>query len=438
MIALMNEQQMLAAAAEEVREAIRCAGVAQIEWAARAVKARAQLIGSLRPLLADEATAIAQTTAAVGNRPVAEKLVSEVLPLLDACRFLEKNAARILRPKRFGARGRPIWLHGSSFEVRRKAFGVMLIVGPANYPLFIPAVQMLHALAAGNAVLIKPAEGATAPIAQFVDLIAARSGIPADLIQILPESPEAARLAVRIGIDKAIFTGSSENGRSFLADLAKQNTPSVMELSGADSVFVRADADVELAAKAIEFGLSLNDGETCMAPHTIVAHRAVAERLTERLGRIGIPAETLVRVQDDEQAIEFAAMDEHGLGAAVFSRDADSARAFAERLPTGFATINDIIVPTADPRFPFGGVRGSGFGVTRGAEGLLEMTYPQAIAIRRARFLPHLEKPAAGDAEMFAAFCSMLHGRGLRPRLAALRKVIVSARTRLKSKGGTR
>ncbi|MBA2242744.1 MAG: aldehyde dehydrogenase family protein, partial [Chthoniobacterales bacterium] len=250
MIAVMDEPRMLEAEADEVRQAIAAARNAQVEWARFPIRERAKLIGSLRPSLAKAARDLARVTAAVNGRPVAEKVVSEVLPLLEAARFLQKNAARILRSKRCGAAGRPLWLYGSSFKIERKPYGVILVVAPANYPLFIPAVQMLHALAAGNAVLIKAAESASSPLRFLADEVIRRSGIPPALVQLLPESIDAAREAVRAGIDKAIFTGSSENGRDFLAELAAQNTPSVMELSGADTVFVRADADLDLAAKA--------------------------------------------------------------------------------------------------------------------------------------------------------------------------------------------
>ena len=67
--------------------------------------------------------------------------------------------ARVLAPRRCGKRGRPFWLQGVSFEVQRQPFGVVLVIGPGNYPLFLPAVHSLHALVAGNAVLLKPAPG---------------------------------------------------------------------------------------------------------------------------------------------------------------------------------------------------------------------------------------------------------------------------------------
>ncbi len=429
MIAYMDQQRLRAAEMEEVQHAIDCARRAQPAWAAQAAAERARLIGGIRLMLAERNTEIAQLTAAVSDRPLAEKIVSEVLPLLDACKFLQKNAARILRPKKFGAAGRPLWLHGHSFEVQRKPLGVILIVAAGNYPLFLPAVQMLQALAAGNAVVIKPAEGASRPIAKFIDLIA-DCGIPADLIQLLPETPNAAREAARVGVDKAIFTGSSHNGRDFLALLAEQNTPSVMELSGADTVFVRADADIALAAQAIRFGLRLNGGNTCMAPHAIVVHQSVAAELTAALKSEGVAAGAIFPVRDDAEALEVASVDEHGLGAAIFSRDEEAARRLAQQLTTGFVTINDIIVPTADPRLPFGGVRASGFGVTRGAEGLLEMTHPQAIAVRRSRFLPHFEAPSPNDAKFFSAFASLVHGRGFGRRWRALLDLIQAGRGR--------
>ncbi len=102
---------------------------------------------------------------------MAEKLVSEVLPLADACRWLEKNAARVLASRRCGKSQRPFWLKGVSFEVQRMPFGVVLVIGPGNYPLFLPAVHALHALAAGNAVLLKPAPGTRSVAIMFAKLV---------------------------------------------------------------------------------------------------------------------------------------------------------------------------------------------------------------------------------------------------------------------------
>ena len=75
-------------------------------------------------------------------------------------------------------------------------------------------------------------------------------------------------------------------------------------------------------------------------------------------------------------------------GASIFSRDLDARSHLAARIKTGFVLINDLIVPTADPRMPFGGVKASGFGSTRGDEGLLEMTFPHVVGDAPRKLTP--------------------------------------------------
>ncbi len=393
---------------------------AQRRWARFPLRQRLALVRRWRHQLAENASLLAQLTAQPNERPVTEKLVSEVIPLLDACRFLEREGRWILRARRMAGRGRPLWLSGSSFTIERKPFGVILIVGPRNFPLFLPGVQMLQALVAGNAVLLKPAEGCTAPLRWLVDQLMNLGLKEEHLIQLLPEAPAAAQEAVREGVDKVIFTGSSENGRHLLGLMAKGNTPGVLELSGADVVIVRQDADLDRAARAVSFGRTLNDGQTCMAPALILAHREVIFDLTKRLGELSVAGLEIRSFGDDQDVVSLMRSREYGLGAAIFSADAMMADQLAHQLPTGFVTINDLIVPTADPRFPFGGVRASGFGTTRGAEGLLEMTYPQVVAVRRNRWLPHLQQGQPGDEDIFLAYARLVHGRGAR-RIQSLR-----------------
>ena len=377
---------------------------------------RLRIVRELRHLIAENADALAAAAAAVSDRPLAEKLVSEVLPLADACRWLEKNAARVLAPRRHGKRGRPFWMTGVSFEIQRQPFGTVLVIGPGNYPLFIPAVHALHALVAGNAVLLKPAPG-TREVALTFASLACAAGLDPALLTILPESVEAARDAIAAGVDKVVFTGSSENGREVLAQLAVTNTPSVMELSGKDAVLVFADADLDLVVRALRFGTRLNGGETCIAPRRLVVVQSIAEDLLDRLATARGPRLLIERVRDDTAAVLRANAADFALGASIFSRDIATARALAAQIKTGFVLINDLIVPTADPRMPFGGVRASGFGTTRGDEGLLEMTHPHVVAIRRGRRHPHLDDPAPDDAHLFTAYLRAAHGRS---RLAAI------------------
>jgi len=427
--------------------------LAQSRWAQTPLRERLRIVRELRHLIAENADTLATAAGAVSDRPLAEKLVSEVLPLADACRWLERDAARVLATRRCEKRGRPFWMRGVSFEVQRQPFGVVLVIGPGNYPLFLPAVHALHALVAGNAVLLKPAPG-TREVALAFAQLSLDAGLDPALLTILPETVDAARDAIADGVDKVIFTGSSENGRDVLAALAETNTPSVMELSGEDAVLVFADADLDLVVRALRFGARLNDGETCIAPRRLIVVEAVADELRARLvvehrlpacaagghparqsEQAGSPlsaqAGSLCSVRDERAAIDLVNAAEFALGASIFSRDIAKAQALAAQIKTGFVLINDLIVPTADPRMPFGGVKASGFGTTRGEEGLIEMTFPHVVAVRRGRMHPHFDEPAAGDAHFFSAYIRAAHGRR---RFSAIREFVSALIDKTKSR----
>lgn len=115
----------------------------------------------------------------------------------------------------------------------------------------------------------------------------------------------------------------------------------------------------------------------------------------------------------------------YALAASVFG-SREEAAAIKPYINVGTVTINDLIVPTADPRIPFGGVHSSGFGVTRGPEGLLEMTRPKTTLTRRTRWLPHLDQEHEDDAELLAGAAEMLYGSskwtGFKKMMAAGRK----------------
>ena len=136
----------------------------------------------------------------------------------------------------------------------------------------------------------------------------------------------------------------------------------------------------------------------------------------------------LVPVTDMEQALDALSACPYALGAAIFGPER-AARALAPRIPAGSVCINDLIVPTADPRLPFGGRGRSGFGVTRGAEGLLEMTVIKTVSTRRGRFRPHLAPPRPGDAVRYASLIGLLYG-GPRCFLSSLQALIRGRKTR--------
>lgn len=137
-----------------------------------------------------------------------------------------------------------------------------------------------------------------------------------------------------------------------------------------------------------------------------------------------IPLLVLVPVEHDAGAVERANDSPFALGASIFTRDRRAATRLAGTTRAGVVTINDLIVPTADPRLPFGGRSGSGFGVTRGPEGLLDLTVPKVITRSRGRFRPAFDPPHPGDDSLWIAALRLAHGRGLTGRVEALGQML--------------
>jgi acyl-CoA reductase-like NAD-dependent aldehyde dehydrogenase len=253
-------------------------------------------------------------------------------------------------------------------------------------------------------------------------------------------------------------------------------------------VIIRADADLDLAVRAAVFGLRLNAGETCIAPRRVFVARSVATEFEGRLAQalsawgavpiapaaserllplllqalragahllagkiqpggaiigpvvlagakpsllllredIFAPLLTILTVADDDEAVTLANDCPYALGATIFTRDEFAAHALAAQLEAGVVIINDLIAPTADARLPFGGRKLSGFGLTRGAAGLLEMTTTKVITRRSGKWRPHFDEPHAGDAGLFHAYLTAAHGGSWRGRFAGLRQLVRS------------
>lgn len=462
---------------------------AQAVWASGTIEERVSCLRRARHLLAANATALAGAISPTLARTQADTLVTEVLPLLDACKYLERNALRLLRPNRLGSSGRPLWLSGVRAEIHRESLGHVLVIGPANFPLFLPGVQVLQALAAGNTVTWKPGEGG-ADVAVIFARALLEAGLPAGVLTVTDESVAAATKAIAAGPDKVVFTGSADAGRSVLASLAPSVTPAVLELSGCDALVVMPGADLALVARAAAFGLRLNGGAVCMSPRRLFATQATLRELRpvllealRSIPPVALPpktAQTLSSLADEavrsgaaligaftpaeqrpllvenvtpEMAIArsdvFApvlslievesllhvpaayAQCGYGLTLSIFcGRDeVPRARLLARTMKAGTVLINDLIAPTADPRVPFGGRGASGYGVTRGGEGLLEMTAVKTVIVRRRGAMRHLDATTEADTPLFAAIITALHGEGWKRRWQAVMQVIRSAKT---------
>ncbi|QDS89408.1 Succinate-semialdehyde dehydrogenase [NADP(+)] [Rosistilla ulvae] len=467
--------------------ALSNAAAAQIQWARLSVRQRARQMRSVQTHVAQSADDLCDLITLPQRRSRTETLSAELIPLCEALRYLQRNAARVLATRKLGITGRPLWLWGTRSEVQRVPLGRVLILAPWNYPLLLAGVQAAQALVAGNAVLLKPAPGCEAATATLVDCFQAVVGT--QLIQQVHSDPAVASRLIQSGVEKIVLTGASQTGRRVLATAADSLTPATMELSGCDAMVVLAGADSQRVVRSLLFGLNFNSGATCIAPRRVFVPRQQSDyyrkRLTSQLARLpAVPVhrsvgERLVQVVEDaiargaqvvgglwdRQAFErtgctpplvlfgarpdwqlmsadlfapiaavcdYSSPDElpelvgsspYALAASIFGPRA-AAVDLANRLAVGTVTINDLIVPTADPRLPFGGRRESGFGSTRGAEGLLAMTCPRVIARQSLRNPKHLAPSTAGDEEILAGLLQLNFAGGWRRRLCGLGQMV--------------
>lgn len=465
----------------------------QRHWAGLSIAGRLRPLRHFRRLLCTECDTLCDAVRRDIGKAPDETLATEILPLADAMRFLERQAPRLLRPRKVGRA--PLWLMGQRDVVHRRPRGIVAIIGTWNYPAYLNGIQIAQALTAGNAVLWKPSEVAPAT-AEVLGGLLRQAGYPPDLMETLPATREAGPAVAEADVDHVVFTGSAAIGRKLAARLGERLVSSTLELSGCDAMFVLDDADLNLAVPAAWLGCTLNRGQTCIAVRRVfvqrplyrpfvealrplVAHAkpvrlvqpgqvAHARRLVEQAVAAGAellsppapetrddphlcppsvlldarpemevcrvdafaPVTAVLPFDSVEQSLAMEAQCPYALGASVFTKEQARADEMIPRLRTGFVIVNDVIVGSAHPETPFGGTGASGWGVTQGAEGLLEMTVPQVHSYRGGTYRPHFpmtDGKGGGQGPLLRALMEWSHAPTLGRRLAGMYHTIREA-----------
>jgi acyl-CoA reductase-like NAD-dependent aldehyde dehydrogenase len=184
-------------------------------------------------------------------------------------------------------------------------------------------------------------------------------------------------------------------------------------------------ADARAQSAEIVLDGSEDSGIDGDAAVTLIAHATPA--LLSMQTDIFAPVLSMMQCADMEEALAANAACAYALTAAVFGPEPQS-RLLASRLRVGNVSIDDVVIPTADPRIPFGGRGRSGFGVTRGAEGLLAMTIPRVVQMQRSRAKRPYEPTSDGHIELFASLAQLLHAGGIRARWSGLKGLLQASR----------
>jgi succinate-semialdehyde dehydrogenase/glutarate-semialdehyde dehydrogenase len=264
--------------ADEVREAVRRARIAQASWGALSVKQRCQQVRRLRDQFVRRAEELADLLVRECGKTRNEALAMDVAVVADLATYFCKHAPTILAAERIPLH---LLLHRRS-TLHYLPRGVVGIISPWNFPLSIPMGETLMALLAGNAVVLKPSE-LTPLIALRAKELHDAAGLPADLLQIVTGDGATGAALIDAGIDMCIFTGSTATGRKVATACGERLIPCTLELGGKSPAIVCADANLERAAGALVWGAFANSGQVCVSVERAYVHQSVHDELVRRV-----------------------------------------------------------------------------------------------------------------------------------------------------------
>lgn len=267
---------------EQVAEVVRRARAAQPGWAAHPVAERARLLRRFQGLLFERRQEVAELISRENGKPVAEALLTEIAVTLDLARYYLQHGPRLLRPRRVRHGNIALW--GRRGWVHWEPLGVVGIISPWNYPLMLPFGELLPALLAGNAVILKPSEF-TVRTALLGTALLEEAGLAPELCPVLVGGGEVGRALVEAGTDKIFFTGSGATGRKVAVAAAERFLPVNLELGGSDPCIVLADADLDRAVSGAIWARFSNGGQTCVAVKRVIVEQPVYDSFLERLLR---------------------------------------------------------------------------------------------------------------------------------------------------------
>jgi acyl-CoA reductase-like NAD-dependent aldehyde dehydrogenase len=262
-----------AAGAEETDAAVAAAKAAFPAWRAVSASDRARLLHRLADKLEEHHDELSTLEARNAGKPIADAR-GEMGMVVDTFRYYAGAPERLL--------GDTIPVDGGIDMTFREPLGVVGLIVPWNFPLTIASWKMAPALAAGNTLVLKPAELTPLTALRFAD-IALEAGIPDGVVNVVagPGRVCGQRLVEHPDVAKIAFTGSTEVGRGIAAGAAQTIKRVTLELGGKSANVVFADADLEAAAAAAPLAVFGNAGQDCCARSRILVERPAFDRFME-------------------------------------------------------------------------------------------------------------------------------------------------------------
>jgi coniferyl-aldehyde dehydrogenase len=230
------------------------------------LRERRRWLHLLQDVLRENEEAIARAICAdFGQRSAHETRMLEVFVSQAALHHARRHLRHWIKPER---RPTSLWFLPGRSEVHCQPLGVVGVIVPWNYPLYLAVGPLASALAAGNRVMLKMSELAPAFGELFASIVAQR--FPDDLIAVINGGPDVAQSFSALPFDHLLFTGSTAVGRSVMNAASRNLTPVTLELGGKSPAIVGPDFPIQIAATRIIYGKCLNAGQTCIAPDYVL------------------------------------------------------------------------------------------------------------------------------------------------------------------------
>ena len=418
-----------------------------LEWRLEQLRAIERFLDEREPEIA---AALAED---LGRSP-AEAWLGDVASSKGEAAYARKNVRKWMRRRRESL---PLAQLPGRAWVQYDPLGVVLVIGPWNYPLYLSLAPLVAAVAAGNCAVIKPSELAPATSALLARLLP--QYVDAEAVRVIEGDAATTQELLAAGFDHVLFTGGTEVGKKIMAAAAPTLTPVTLELGGKSPVIVTADADIDVAARRIAWVKLLNSGQTCIAPDYVLAdHRIVADLVDKIVANVrdfrAGEVDPGLRIVNQRQFDRLVSLISTTDGKVVAGGRSDGAtlrieptlivdpsptdpvmadeifgpllpvltvesldqavqfvnsrpkplalyvfasgqlgRDLIDRIPSGGAVINHVAMHCLVPSLPFGGVGASGMGAYHGKWGFDTLSHRRAVLSKPARPDPRLVYP---------------------------------------------
>ncbi|HST41506.1 MAG TPA: aldehyde dehydrogenase family protein, partial [Conexibacter sp.] len=268
------------ASTADVDRAVAAARGAFASWRRSSPATRQELLWRLADAVEAEPERWARLLATENGRPIREATVADVPTCAAILRFFS-GVLRDLRGDQI-----PVEAPDTLIYTVREPLGVIAALIPWNSPLITLANKLGPALAAGNTVVLKPSEFASASVLEFARL--AQGILPPGVVNVVTGfGPEVgAALVAHPDVQKVTFTGGTPTARKIMAAAGEALTPAIMELGGKGAMIVCADADLDAAVADALTGIYMANGEVCVAASRLLVHADVHDEFAQRFATL--------------------------------------------------------------------------------------------------------------------------------------------------------